>query len=133
MSALVGRKVFVRRTPSMILLAAGKRTKSITINNAPIDLTSDDDSGIRQLLETDSAEKSIDMSIEGVTKDAGFMDNIIAGSYTEDLAIEIDGIGTITGRFFIASFAISAPYNEAVTFTAEFQSSGAFEYAASSS
>lgn len=129
MPALSGRKVIINKgTPGVKVAAA--RSKSITLNNEPIDVTSDDDGGVRKLLEMngDQAERSLDMSIEGVTKNAQFLGDITEGSNVDDYEIIIPGIGTFGGKFFLASTALTAPYNEAVTFTAELQSTGPFTF-----
>lgn len=129
MSALSGRKVIINKGNPGVKVAAA-RSKSITFNNEPIDITSDDDQGVRQLLEGagEQAEKSLDVSVEGVTKDASFISDIATGSNVDDYEIIIPGIGTFEGRFFLASTALTAPYNEAVTFTAELQSTGPFTF-----
>lgn len=129
MSALVGRRVFIRKGSGspQVLVAAG-RTKSITVNGTPIDITSDDDSGYRTLLENDAAQQQVDLSLEGITKDSTLLNDLAAGNFADDYEIEIQGIGVLTGRFFIASVAINAPYNEATTFTAELQSTGSFSF-----
>jgi TP901-1 family phage major tail protein len=131
MTAVVGRKVIVRsgETAGSVTPIAAGRTKSLTINAEPIDITSDDDSGVRTLLETDAGQTSVDMSFEGITKNDNFISAIISGNYVDHYEIEIEGIGTLTGKFFLASVAINAAYNEATTFSAEFQSTGAIAYA----
>ena len=79
---LVGRKVGLYDvSASPAVLIAGARSKSITINNEPIDITSDDDLGFRTLLD-DPAVRSIDMSIEGVTKDDDLITAATASSPT---------------------------------------------------
>jgi len=70
------------------------------------------------------------MSFEGVTKDDSFLSDIINGNFVDDYDILITGIGTISARFFVTSVAITGTYNDATTFTAEFQSTGAFSYQA---
>lgn len=129
MSALPGRKVIIKKGDPGVKVAAA-RSKSITFNNEPIDITSDDDQGVRQLLEGvgEQAEKSLDLSVEGVTKDAVFLNDLATGANVDDYEIEIPGIGTFTGRFFLTSTALTAPYNDAVTFTAELQSTGPFTF-----
>lgn len=127
MSALVGRKVYIRKgSGSPQVLVAAARTKSLTMNGAPIDISSDDDSGYRTLIETDAATRSLDMSIEGVTKNADFLNQLASGNFVDDYEIEIQGVAIINGSFFLTSCAINAPYNEATTFTAELQSTGSF-------
>lgn len=129
MSALSGRKVIIKKGNPGVKVAAA-RSKSITFNNEPIDITSDDDEGVRKLLEGDGeqAEKSLDLSVEGVTKDAVFLNDLATGSNVDDYEIEIPGIGTFTGKFFLTSTALTAPYNDATTFTAELQSTGPFTF-----
>lgn len=128
MAALVGRKVLF--TPDVGGAAViGARSKSITINNEAIDITSDDDSGYRTLLAGDAAMKSLDMSIEGILKDSALIAKAAAGTFTLDgYTMEIPGIGDFDGTFHFSSIALTAPYNEAVTFTATVQSSGAFTF-----
>jgi len=129
MAALSGRKIIINKGDPGVKVAAA-RSKSITINNEPIDITSDDDQGVRQLLEGvgEQAERSMDLSIEGVTKDATFLADITTGANVDDYEIEIPGIGTFTGKFFLTSAALTAPYNDATTFTAELQSTGPFTF-----
>lgn len=129
MPALVGRKVTF--TPvSVGSPIAGMRTKTITINNEPIDITSDDDLGWRTLLESDPALRSIDIAVEGVTKD-GDLIAIAAGGgdqLVEEYALTFEGIGTFTGDFYIGTMELGAPYNEAVTFSTTISSTGVMNY-----
>jgi len=130
MAALVGRKVIIKKGSSSPkeTLAAG-RTKTISINKEPVDITSDDDNGVRSLLSTDAAVRSIDLSFEGVTKDDTLLADALSGvNNVDSYEIDIDGIGTISGSFFLTSVQINAPYNDATTFTAELQSTGSFTY-----
>lgn len=129
MSALVGRKVYVRKgSGSPQVLVAACRTKSLNFGGTPIDITSDDDSGFRKLLEGngDAGVRTLDMSLEGITKNADFINQIASGNFVDNYEIEIQGVAVVNGTFFVTSAQIQAPYNEAVTFTAELQSSGSF-------
>ena len=125
MAAFVGRTVVVEVAGAAV---AGARTKSFTIGNEPVDITSDDDSGFRTMLSV-AGTKTLDMSIEGVTKD-GALIALASGSsgLIEDVEITFPGIGTIAGDFFVASVELGAAYNEASTFSASLQSSGAYTY-----
>jgi predicted secreted protein len=125
MAAFVGRTVVVEVAGAAV---AGARTKSFTIGNEPVDITSDDDSGFRTMLSI-AGTKTLDMSIEGVTKD-GALIALASGSsgLIEDVEITFPGIGTIAGDFFVASVELGAAYNEASTFSASLQSSGAYTY-----
>lgn len=123
----IGRKLTVSRDGTVI---AGVRTKSVTIGNEAVDVTTDDDNGYRTLLE-DSAQSQIDMSVEGLTQDDTLIDAAVSGSVlVEEYTIELPSGGTITGDFRLNSVELGAPYNEAVTFTAEIQSTGEYTYTA---
>lgn len=126
MPALVGRKVTFTPTSSGGTTVTGARTKNITINNEPIDITSDDDNGWRALLNEDPALRSIDMSVEGITKDAQLINLAMTGGsgLISGYALELEGIGTFTGNFHIGSLQLGATYNEAVTFSCSIASSG---------
>jgi len=127
---LAGRDVDIYRGDvSTGDLIAGCQSKSATINNEPIDITSDDDDGFRTLL-ADPATRSMDMSVEGVTKDTILLE-AATGATSELLTghvMDIPGVGTIEGDFYLNSFELGAPTAEAVTFTASLQSSGEFTF-----
>jgi TP901-1 family phage major tail protein len=128
MSGFVGRDVEVRKGTSTGTLIAGARTKSVTINNEPIDITTDDSDGFRELL-AESAERHLDISIEGLTKDDVLLQLAVAGSaLIDEFSIVFPDTPpvVIRGDFRINNVQIGAEYNDAVTFTAELQSTGPF-------
>lgn len=107
---------------------AGVRTKSFNVNGSPIDVTTDDDSGWRKLLD-EPGEKTVDMSVSGVTKDDVLLQH---GLNNLDRVITLslvrpDG-GSIDGEFFVASYSETGEYNGAVSFEASFQSTGTITY-----
>jgi TP901-1 family phage major tail protein len=132
MSALAGRNITIAQDsgngPTTV---AGARAKTITFGAEPIDITSDDDSGFRTLLLTDVAQRQLDISLEGVLKDAEIIaaaqsgGGIVSGTYT----VNIPGIGAITGVFAFSDVELGAPYNDAVTFSCTMRSSGEFSVA----
>jgi len=127
---VVGRKVGLYDVSvSPAVLVAGARGKTISINNESIDITSDDDAGYRTLL-SDPAVRSIDLSIEGVAKNADLLTAATASDATLLLGYElrIEGVGTVACDFYLSSVELGAPYNEAVTFSASLQSSGVFTF-----
>lgn len=128
MSASIGREFLIKRGSVVI---AGVRSKSVSINGEAVDITSDDDGGYRTLLST-VGTKSMDLSVEGVSKDADLRDAMLSGStlLLTDVNLEYPNGDTVSGNFFLTSFEESAPYNEATTFTASLQSSGEFTYVA---
>ena len=126
MAAAKGRELLVKKGSTVL---AGVRTKGVSVNGEPIDITSDDDAGYRTLL-NDAGTYSIDLSIEGITKNDTLRAIIMAGGslMLTDITVEYpDGKG-ITGNFFLNSLEETGTYNEAVTFSASLQSSGTFTY-----
>jgi predicted secreted protein len=131
--ALVGRKVTFTPTGAGAAVI-GARSKSISINNEAIDITSDDDSGWQTFLGTDPAQRGISMSISGILKDTALTDlalqdgSLLISEYTLDVL----GLFEVSGDFHFGNMSIEAPYKEGVTFTAEVNSSGPLEYVADS-
>ena len=129
---MVGRKVGVYdATSSPFVLIAGCRAKTISINNESIDITSDDDAGFRTLL-SDPAVRSVDISLEGVTKDTTLITAATASSPTLIVSYEVvfEGVGTLSGDFYFSNIELGAPYNEATTFSASLISTGTFTWTA---
>lgn len=131
MTAFVGRKAVLSFGSPLVPIAA-LRTKTMTLGNEVVDITSDDDAGFRTLLQ-DPGTKTLDMSFEGVTKDGVTLNSLItlamSGSdVLETFSILFPTIGTMAGPFVITSFEIGAPYNEGSTFSASIQSAGTFTW-----
>lgn len=129
MSAIRGRLVQIYRNS---LLVAGARTKSLKINGAPIDVTSDDDAGVRQLL-TQPGQLDVSISVSGILVNDSLLNEALsatARNQTTSFGIANSWAGspdhlTLSGSFNLASFELGAEYQGAVTFSAEFQSAGA--------
>lgn len=126
MAANIGREFVISKDATAI---AGVRTKTMSFNGEPIDVTTDDDSGFRTLLAT-AGQKSIDMSVEGLTKDATFRAAALSGTslMLTDITIDYPNGDSLSGDFFLNSVEESGTYNDAMTFTASLQSSGEFTY-----
>lgn len=129
MPALVGRRVTFTPTGAGAPVT-GMRTKTVTINNEPIDITSDDDSGFMTYLDEDPATRSIEMSVEGITKDDELIALASAGGseLISEYTLAFEGLGSFTGDFHIGSLELGANYNEAVTFSCTIRSSGSFTW-----
>lgn len=107
---------------------ASVQSKSVTINNESIDVTTDDDSGFRTLLE-ESATRQLDLSLEGVTADDTLIEAATNGTtLVEAYTIDFPSGASITGDFRLNSVELGAPVSEAITFTAEMQSTGEFTF-----
>lgn len=133
MTAFVGRKAVLSQGSPLVAIAA-LRTKTMTMANEPVDVTSDDDAGFRKLL-ADPGNKTLDISVEGVAKDVASFTALLtlASSGTDILdsfSLLFPGIGTIAGEFVVSSFEVGAPYNEAATFSCTLQSAGAYTFTA---
>lgn len=101
------------------------REKSLTINGEPANITDDGDSGWQVLLDAD-AEKSVTIELSGIYKVATLREAKINGTVqaTGTLTYVSEG-KTITGTFNLGNYSEGQPYNEAITYTASFMSSGA--------
>jgi predicted secreted protein len=104
---------------------AGVTTKGISIANEPVDVSSDDSSGERELL-AQAGSRTVDYSLSGVTKNLELMRSTLTNeskvytlltTYTDGSTIAIDG--------FMATYNATGEYNGAETFDASFQNTGA--------
>lgn len=124
MAEILGRKVKISigETPTQICVA---RTKTLTINNEMVDVTSDCDDGIQRFLEV-PGQKAVEISVEGMfdQADETLTDLALSNTVAEDVELDFETY-TISGRFVMPSYSNGATYNDAVTFSATFQSSGA--------
>lgn len=107
----------------------GVREKGVTFNGEAINVTSDEDGGWRTLLNV-SAEDSVDISVSGVIKD-DVLRAARFGAPSDRMKpvtlTYLDG-SVIAGEFFLATYAETGPYNDALTFTATLQSNGIVTY-----
>lgn len=128
MAATAGRKLRIKKGGTAI---AGARTDNLTINNEPIDITDKAANGWRTLL-GDVGVRSIDADVEGVLLDSTLI-AVATGTASALLSaytLEIEGIGTFAGNFYLNSLAISGEQADTVTFTANIQSSGTITFTA---
>lgn len=131
MVAMTGRKIRLKKGPAISAVAViGARQEDITIANGEIDVTDKDDNGYRTLL-NDWGQRSIDVTVAGIFKDDELITIATSNSGSvllTDYTIEIDGIGSFEGDFFMNNLQLGAPHDNSVTFTATFLSSGAYTY-----
>jgi len=119
---------------SPAVTVAGVRTKGVKINAEPVDITSDDSSGWRELLDA-PGQQTVDLSVSGITDDDTWRAKMLTalGSRAhEDMELTYPDGGTLTGKFFIASYVETGEYNGSVTFEMELQSSGTQTFSAAS-
>lgn len=126
MAANVGRNLLLKTGTTVI---AGVRQKGISVNGEPIDVTTDDDSGYRTLL-AEAGMMSLDISVEGVTKDNELRQAMLTDATLTlaGLSIEYPNGDTVTGTFLLVGLEETGAHNDAVTFSGTLQSSGQWTY-----
>jgi predicted secreted protein len=125
MPAASGRTMWIKKNSTLI---AGVRSKGFSFAGEPVDVTTDDELAKRTLLAA-SASEAVDLTCEGVTKDAVL--RAVALGSGDKLLTDItigDALGTIAGNFFLASYEETGAYQDAITFSCSLQSSGAWTY-----
>lgn len=127
MVAQIGRKVILEVGAvgvSPLVAIPGVREKNVACSGEPIDITSDEDTGWRLLLD-EAAQNEVNVSISGVAKDDSLFLEWAAGTRTMSVRMVWPNTGLeMTGTFFLSSYSRNDPYNDAVTFDAELVSSG---------
>lgn len=121
MTAKIGRKVVWKWNGIRI---PGVREKGIAINGEPIDITDDEDDGVRQLLD-EAAELTWEISISGITKSDVL--KIAAAAKTDRIkpnTLEYPNGSIVTGSFYLSNYNEGNPYKEATTFDVTLVSSG---------
>ena len=120
----IGRKVTISVDGTIIGQA---RTKSLTVNNSAINVTTDDDDGIQKLL-SEPGEKAVEISVDGLylSTDTSLLDLSLTNDLVKAVVFDYGaGLYTINGDFFMTSYNEGLPYNEAITFSASFSSAAA--------
>jgi len=108
----------------------GVREKKKTLNGAPVDVTSDDDAGWRALISNDSGQNEVNLSLSGVTKTDLLKVDWFGNTRTKAVTMTYPNGGVMSGTFFMASYAETGSYKDAVTYDIELQSSGPVTYVA---
>lgn len=127
-----GRLLQVKRGISPGTLVAGVRTKSISVNGEPIDITGDDDLGWRKLLDQ-PGEVTVEISVAGVIKDELLItEGISITDRVQYTRFEWPGgtAGRLDGDFFLSAFSLTGEYQGAAVFEATFISTGAVAFTA---
>jgi predicted secreted protein len=128
----IGRDLESRREDGVTVALAGIRNNGVEIDNEPVDFTTNDDDGFRRL-SIESAERQINLSIEGLVLDEEWaMDSANGTNLVKSLVIVRPTGSTISGDFRLNNYNEGAPYKEAFTFTATLQSTGPFVWSSAS-
>ena len=129
MAKSAGREFAVKKDGTTI---ASVRSKSITWNGQPIDVTSDDDDGDMTYLSDAFGSKSLEMSVEGMTDDDVLSDLAFSDTdsdkHLSDLTLERANGDAIGGAFILTNYVETGNYQEATTFTATLIRNGAHTF-----
>jgi len=111
------------------VVLAGVQSKKISYMGEVIDTTGDDDNGYQSSLPK-CGTRGLNFSVEGLQKDEVFRDLWLTSDnhMMADISIVYPDGGVVTGSFNMASYEESGEHNDAIKFSAEFQSSGAWVY-----
>jgi TP901-1 family phage major tail protein len=110
----------------------GVRTRTFSITNDYVDVTTDDDSGWRTLL-ADPGLRSVETTVGGICSDQVLIAEIMKANITgEPLDIELPTAtgAKLGGTFLVSSFEGSAEHDGAYEFSATFMSTGDVTYTA---
>jgi predicted secreted protein len=130
-AALKSRFVVVKLNGTAI---AGVRTKSLSIAGSPIDISSDDDDGIRKLLDV-PGQVDVNIQVSGlvIVTAAAILRNLALARSARTVPMQFSYGGSpdtgFQGMFFPASYSENGEYNGAMLFEGEFQSADQISYA----
>lgn len=118
-------------SPEIFTAIGGIQAKSISINNAPVDV-SDDSAGYQKML-ADGGIQSMEISGNGIIKDNVQAKALVAAAVarTEKNYQLVSGLGdTFQGTFVISQMQRTGNHDGAETFSITLQSSGSITYTA---
>ena len=133
MAAGAGMDIKIRHTGGDVI--AGVTTKSFAFNNEPIDITDDDDVGIRTTLANAAGDslvagnRTLDVSVSGVAKDRALIVAAINNAGTR-LALDLEFVTgplvgeKIRGTFDLTSLTINGERTSPQEFDCTLSSSG---------
>lgn len=113
----------------------GVQTRGFTVSNEYVDVTTDDDTGWRTLLD-DPGIRSVEVTVSGITSDEVLLAAIMAASVASttldvNLPSDLGSPGDISGSFLVSSYENNGEHDGAVEFSATFMSTGTVTYTAS--
>lgn len=137
MAAQKGRDMLLKvgdgATPTeAFTTVAGIRTKSFSINNESVDVTTGDSGTWRELLEG-AGIKSASLSGDGVFTDNTTGETVRAAMFNgtiKNWTVLIPGFGTIKGKFQLSQCEYSGVHNGEVTYKISLDSAGALTWTA---
>lgn len=128
MSRTNGRNLQIKRGSTVIAVV---NTKTVNINNTPVDVTGDTDDGFITLL-AEPGTRQITCDVSGFTDDMTLRQAAVTGTalLTAHTIEWLSSAGaveySVTGSFFLATFSETGASDGGIEFSASLQSSGAF-------
>lgn len=127
-SKYVGRKLIYKRDGEPV---ANLRSKELSVNREPVDVTDDDSSGWREVLD-EAGQIEVEWSLSGVLANDTLRSEALSSGGIKGDEVEYPDGGTLEGDFFLSEYSESNEYNEAATFEATLINSGEVSYTPSS-
>jgi predicted secreted protein len=128
MAGNVGRADVIKKNGVVI---AGVREKSLSWAGEAIDVTSNEDGGIRRLL-AEYGQQQLSISLSGVFKDDLTFRNIALNTGTTghltDITYEFEDGSEISGPVLLVSYEEGAPYKDATTFSVSLEYSDTWTF-----
>jgi len=123
-TGFAGRTILVRQGGQVI---AGIRTKTLTFEGEPIDVTSDENDGWRTLLSV-YGTRGLTASVEGVVKSHQLKIAALSQAVMSELTFTWPDGFEVVGDFALSNYTETGAYDDAATFSCEFRSSGELAY-----
>jgi predicted secreted protein len=106
----------------------GVREKGVECNGEPVDVTSDENTGLRTLLDNTATISHVNVKISGVSKDTRIRAAWHANQRTQSVRLQYPDGASLDGTFFLSAYNETESYKDASTFEATLMSSGAVTY-----
>lgn len=108
---------------------AAKQSGSITVDNEPVDVTADNSSGWREVMD-EAGQKSVEIPISGIVRDLGLLQSALAtGSQKYACTLTYPDGSVVSGNFFLSNYTQQGEYNGAYTFDVTLMNDGAITFA----
>lgn len=130
MAASKGRLMLIKigdgASPEVFTSVAGLRSKTMTLNNETVDITTSDDAPWRQLL-ADTGLRSASLSGSGVFQDdtaANTIEDLALSGNLVNMQIAFENGDVLDGAFQVTSFEYGGEHTAEETFSMSLESSG---------
>lgn len=126
MTADVGRSIHVYRGAPLALVA-GVDEKSITLAGEAVDITNDDSSGWRELLDK-AGVNAVSIPVSGVLKNDTLRSEWFSQERLHATEFRYPDGAKVAGDFYLQEYTETGAHDDKITFEATFESSGVVTY-----